>query len=794
MDTLADLASMQQHQQAARPGAGGFRSTEGFENQLVPAPRRSIIPSLARNQSGSRGSLDMSMTDAPVKTPSPRIFEAVSLSAAELQSIAQLVTHLADNPYAYESHAQLVRLLHHGLIAHVERSATSEGQGDPATYELLKDLQQATEAMDARFALGEELWVSRIQDQELLATSPEDCLGVMELCQQAVNEEIGSTELWKSYGEWMLSFYKAAHPSTSLPVDENRNTDKAHKWSEEDKAVAEGAIGLSQVLDVWKRGAEQTMYRINDSHLIWDRYTELLLHDMEQQPTNEAIARIKHHFIERLQVPHAEWDRTFQTFSSFISVYEDDQYEETMTSVNRLSADAKAKYEGREGFEARLQTAKEVGDKDGEWSVFNEYLEWELSQSRKKHGFSFLLANALYQRAVLRFPTDPNLWDDYMVFLVDEAIHVDHGILPLPILERATRHCPWSGKLWSHFLQAAERENQLFTDIGHIKHKATSTGLLDAGGLEEVLKVHTAWCGFLRRRAFQPDSTEEEVDVAEVGIRSAIEDMQTLGRMKYGRGYQGDPQYRLERIYIKYLSQSQKWHAARDTWRSLIPDHGNHYEFWLRYYNWEMIVWGRRVSDNNSMPASTPTEATKVLREALKRPKLDWPEKVMDTFMVHCEDHESVEELQSAVVLVSKLMKIVKRRREKEASEAALLAQASQLYQEATDRPQDSKNSGKRKRKENDLTGNEAIAKKAKPEVVESTETEMVEPARTAVPALKRDREHSTVIVYNLPLEVTEVKVRQYFRDVSALLGVRICPADRVSLVRNYQLFKAQSR
>ena len=53
--------------------------------------------------------------------------------------------------------------------------------------------------------------------------------------------------------------------------------------------------------------------------------------------------------------------------------------------------------------------------------------------------------------------------------------------------------------------------------------------------MEEILKVHTAWCSFLRRRAFMPDSTDEDQDVAEVGIRSAIEDMETLGHAKYGK-------------------------------------------------------------------------------------------------------------------------------------------------------------------------------------------------------------------------------------------------------------------
>jgi hypothetical protein len=63
--------------------------------------------------------------------------------------------------------------------------------------------------------------------------------------------------------------------------------------------------------------------------------------------------------------------------------------------------------------------------------------------------------------------------------------------------------------------------------------------------------------------AFQRDATDEELDVAEVGIRSALESVDTLGKKKYGKDYKGDPRYRIERIYIKYLSQSGSWDSAR---------------------------------------------------------------------------------------------------------------------------------------------------------------------------------------------------------------------------------------
>ncbi|MCJ1282823.1 Splicing factor [Xylographa opegraphella] len=782
MDTLADLASMQHHQQTARANAGGLRNTEVYDNPLSTAANLPNFHALTRKPSSSRSPFDITMPDAHSQTPSPRSYSAASLSQSESETIAQLFAYLAENPYAYESHVQLVSLLHRGLVNHVHPpNDSATPYGDPHTYTLLPDLQTATEAMDARFALGEELWAERMQAQKWLAVTLEDCLGVMETGQKAVREETGSTKLWLLYGDWMLSLYNTAHRSNQYFAPPDAATDKSSTWSEEDKLVAAEVFGKKQILDIWHQAAEDTKHRINDSHLIWDRYMDLLLQDLSQSQSRsrEAVVSIKQQFIARLQIPHAAWDQTFQTFSTFVSTYDNDLYEATMVAVNRQSASAKQKYEAREIFEVNLRRAIDNADKSAEWSATVEYLDWERSQSRRNKVSSFEPANSLYQRAILRFSTDTSLWEDYSMFLVDENEHQHHSIAMLPLLERACRHCPWSGTLWSMYLQEAECEQRPFTDIGEIKHKATSTGLLDAGGMEEVLKVLTAWCGFLRRRAFQPDSTDEEIDVAEVGIRSAIEDMETLGRQKYGNDYKGDPQYRLERIYIKYLSQSHNWQAARDTWKSLINRHGDSYEFWLRYYNWEMLTWSKHSPIDNRVPDEVPHEATKVLRQAIRRQHLDWPEKVMDTFLHHCEDHESVVELQLAVNQTRKAMKSVTKRREAEAVETAELTKQQQQQQAKISAEYATHNvtvNGKRKR-ENAET-DENSAKKSRAEVIESRELTVEDEPTSAQSALKRDRENSTVIVKNLPFDTTEKRVRHYFRDCGTINSLQIIPDD----------------
>ena len=732
----------------------------------MPRPR---APSQLRG-----GSFDVNMSDGPASTPSRRLSTS-ALSEEELQVVAQSIDYLSSNTFAYESHLQLINLLHRGLLNYTSSQSSSTTPNDTHNYDLLQDLQSARQVMNSRFAMGEDLWADWIDDQILLARSLDDRISIMELCQKAVDEESNSAKLWLKYGHFMLSLYQNANPQDQRIADIGE-APTSHEWSEEDRMMMREVFTWPQVINVWERGTQETSLRLSDSHLVWDTYTQLLLRELASSSSQELIARINYHFITRLQTPHATWDQTFQAYSNFISQYDNASYEYTMVTANRLGAEAKDKWSRRETFEAAVSRANQRADRDAELKAYGDYIEWELGQSHKKNAFDFPLTSALYQRAVLRFPANTELWEGYAMLLYEEITYRQpEGISVHPVLERATRHCPWSGTLWSQHLLAAETSKLPYSDIEDIKHKATSSGLLDAGGMEEVLKVNTAWCGFLRRRAFHQDSTDEEMDVAEVGIRSAIEDMETTGRHKYGKEYQGDPEYRLEKIYIRYLTQSRNWESARKTWTSLIPQRGDSYDFWIRYYIWEMNMWSTIAYNENSSSGiglSKPVEATKVLQQAMKRPKLDWPEKIIELYQYHCEDNEDSQELQSSLFQAWKAKRAVQKRREKEALEAYEAAQAGALQQQLQAQQDvaatngDSVNIGKRKREEDLASGDN---KKMKPGVAESTETQVEEQQPSVPSLLKRDRENATVVVKNLPASTTEQRLRQYFRDVSTV-------------------------
>ncbi|KAJ5492968.1 hypothetical protein N7539_001714 [Penicillium diatomitis] len=787
MDTLADLASMQHHQprqpqqrekknQRARHGhqsqrtgrqnaANMMRTTDFHQSQLSPSTIHPHVNQINHNTPTPRTSFDLAMADGPRET-AQRNYAETSLDPDSQVLATELFNKIQENPHTYEAHVKFIGLLHAGFVNHVYPPNNPELHGDPRQYDLLKDLRTAREEMDKLFAMGEDLWAEWIQDESMLASTVDERTSVMELCQRSVEEEFGCTRLWHIYGEWVLYLFSAANGEQS-----------AGQWTDEDRAVGREVFTWQTVLDVWQRAAEATQWRINNSHLVWDRFLDLLGQDINRSPSQEKINHLRKWFELRLKTPHATWDQTFQSFSAFVSAYFETNYEEIMSEAVAQASASKNFYAAREEFEHRLNKAQEAGDKALEWSLYREYIDWELSRNRRRREFHFDLVNAVFQRAVLCFPTDVSLWEDYIMFLIGESMHGHASTTTISTLDRATRHCPWSGNLWSQYLLSSEREGQSFSKTSGIKHRATSTGLLDAGGMEEVLKVHTTWCSYLRRRAFLSDSTDEELDVAEVGIRSAIESVQELGEKKYGRSYQGDPHFRLERIYIRFFSESGSWDNARETFKNLVPRRGNSYEFWLTYYNWELLCWsnicaqGDATSDATRRPPN-PSFATAVLKQAIKREDLDWPEKLAQTYIAHCEDYEDAYELQLAVVETRKAMRAATARREREALEVAAVQQQQQLEQqqqmEAAAAAEAASSSEKRKRDDELDANGQPTFKKVRADA-ESTEQGVVD---TELPV--RDREHATVVVKNLPKGSSEHNLRQFFRHVGTINSVKM--------------------
>ncbi|KAI5805854.1 hypothetical protein EDC01DRAFT_715678 [Geopyxis carbonaria] len=662
------------------------------------------------------------------------------LSPKDYEELGSLLESITNQPYQYSAHLRLIELLrraYHGV---------PPGRGG----DMLIELRKAREEMVEKFPLKENGWLEWIEDETARMKGYEGRQFVMELCGRAVVDQVASTKLWKAYAEFVEAQQRdASAEGTDLDMNE------------EEAATFRELFQQEVVVDTYRQGASATNLDIANSHELWDRYRDLLMMDLQANPSASKIEKIYSIYKERLQTPHATISDTFSAFSSFVTQFDNENYEEVLVHYNKLYSAAAGKYSDREIYETNLlREIQSVSAPDeNEWHTWSRYLKYETTKPNKRIDVS--MASFLYERCLLRFGEQARVWEDYVFFVLEKANETPRVI---SLLQRATRHCPWSGTLWAQYIVALERGFKPFEEVSEVKHRATKTALLDLGGMEEVLKVNIAWCGFLKRRAFEHDSTEEDSDMAEMGIVEAVSEISNKDCKTK------DPHYRIQRIQINFYTHAKKLPKARQIWQELAKEFAFSYEFWLRYYEWELA--------HGSSDA-----AGKVIHSAVYGKKLDWPEKILETWKYHVEDFGNVDEVENMMVKYRKISgEILERRLEEAAAQqavAAEVAEQQQEYQPAEPQPEPESepgSKGKKRKVEDEVEEDSHSAKKAKGENEEPAAPVVSIPdlPPTAMQVLKRDRENATIIVKNLPPGYPEVKVRQFFRDCGTINSLKV--------------------
>ncbi|KAI2609224.1 hypothetical protein GGR54DRAFT_643714 [Hypoxylon sp. NC1633] len=623
--------------------------------------------------------------------------------------------------------------------------------------------------------VGEDSWLAYIEEESRHATDLDARVKVVELFKNAVTSEPGSLKIWLAYCEWFWSLFTDCQSSEA-------------GWPEEEQKLGRELFSFDAALSLWSDGYEAIKYRINDSHEFWNRWVSIELEQLARTRTPVGVRRISHLFRDRLQVPHSSWDNTSQMFSSFLSTYNNAAYESEFKEVTASAQEAKAAYEAREPYELKINRAIKSGDQDAHKSIVKEYLSWETSQIKKPRNPTLVvsLCLGLFSRALSGiFAFDDEVWSDAAIYMSGLQHHarISQIQLAMPDMlkfyQRATTHCPWSGPLWSRYILTAEEAGWSFHSVESIKHAATNTKALDKHGMAGVLDMYTAWCGFLKRTAMDPNAPEDAADVAEVGLLAALEDVDLWGRRLYKDAYRGDPNYRLQRILIQYLTEVKgEVDEARSHWdrlasQSLLADS---YDFWLNYYLWEMMVYASKPKPRSPTPATpvggasvrrVPGVATAVLQRAIAQSTLDWPERVMEVYLQHCNDYERPDTLHQALDMVHQARQEVARRRERENAEAAAAyaAQVQQAQQQTE--PSSVEDAGMpgspsgSKRKREFTPGDASLGVNKRVKSVEADSASSM----TNEQKLKRDRENTSVMVTNLPGDVTQTAIRKYFRE-----------------------------
>ncbi|KAF1993643.1 hypothetical protein P154DRAFT_449663 [Amniculicola lignicola CBS 123094] len=750
METLADLASSMQHQQAT--SRQGTNTPQATQTQPSSRPSLGSLPSIPRSISGASG-VDTIMTDA-------RTFTALALDETSRAAAVEYDQKLVDTSRRdYSSHVGLVTVLHNGfqkLLQDAPSPATGGPVHDARLLDLQSVLRDAYENMAKYYALGEQLWQRRLEDAQATARTLEDHVHVLELYTKATEEEPRSSKIWASYATY-CRYLVDVDPSS---------------WREDDRDAAPELFTHGLLAGTLQDGARRVEDDLAEGNLVWDQYLDLLTDDLERAFDAGKLQDVTQAFLARLSKPHATWNETFGRYSSFVSRYNSERYEDIMQTATSHYAKIKEQYEHRRDHEFNLLQAAHGGDVNVEYAAMTEYIEWE----KKTLGqFSLATVNGLYERAHLRFPEYAVLWEDHIHFLHKHS----NRSIPEPfedLVQRAVQHCPWSGYLWALRLTTAEKNGKDYEAIEDIKHSATKTGVLGYTDPEGLVQLEMAWCGYLLRRA--SNATEDQEDKEnnfEMAIRSALELVQKSAP-KWN-----DPQYRLARLYIKFhtVRHSPNHDEARSIWKQLTPHHCNETDFWHRYYTFEMVL-------GNTSHGLQPKEATLVLENALQYLEtLDRPEQLIDIYTNHCNHHESVEKLQSATIEQRQAELLVARRRQREAvaQYAAATREHEMRLQEATmrDAPE-SEHQPQQELMEIDDPSTQTLKRTHDAATYggagEIDDTMSEAHSTKSAGREKRDREHALVVVSGLPEDIQLVQIRKFFSEAGTVKDIHFRDVD----------------
>lgn len=192
------------------------------------------------------------------------------------------------------------------------------------------------------------------------------------------------------------------------------------------------------------------------------------------------------------------------------------------------------------------------------------------------------------------------------------------------------------------FLNSLDQAYKPLGEISLVNDKATENGILkNVGGLDEYFKVLYTWLNYQKRRALSPLREADDIELSSLEFEQAIQE------------YAGkDDTYRLERIYVDFLSNIERADEARQIWKTLSQKHGHSSEFWLRWFTWES-EFGEKE------------DIVTLFNLAFKRlgKDLDWPEKILTIWKEWVEDACQPEEIEAMILRSRKLLVTVQERR-----------------------------------------------------------------------------------------------------------------------------------
>lgn len=568
---------------------------------------------------------------------------------------------------------------------------------------LSEELQNVRTSMSSVLLLSAEQWIKWIKDESI----PRELIPII------YEEAVLSTptvELWTQYANFLVSNYK--------PEERNTTYDK--------------------IAATLAKGADATAYVIPNSHLVWNIYRDFVSLDLDNETEKpHTVSRLKQLYLERLAIPHATLGDTFSAFSTFITAYDNDNYENEMIKANKIYAAALKTLQARDQWESTIASNNSLEN-------YAAYIQWEIIKPKKYQEKQLIIA--LYERVVGEYPHNfAAIWDDYITYLQYAEEPYDRRS---SVLERATKACPGSGELWAHLLRVRVMSEAPFAEVSETKESVDTVLSFQKAESYQDWKVFTmAWLYFLRV-TFSETQNEEILEQFIIDAESAY-----VKTVEYGAG---DPYFEMEKFLIEQWTLLSDLDQVRKIWNRVSKYHGKATEFWIKWALWEQANGDYHTTVG-------------VFTKAMTRNNLDWPERLFQEFMEYERSHGSSYSIEDCISRCRMKLKYYQWQRVRNQGES----EALQDTQIETHLAGESSSTKRGRADSSTEKPNERPTKAQKQEVV--TTPQGSEPA-------SRDRENNTVIASNLP-EIGAAELKKFFSDCGEIKDINLDSAKHYATI-----------
>ncbi|GAA5954263.1 hypothetical protein JCM8115_003354 [Rhodotorula mucilaginosa] len=659
-------------------------------------------------------------------------------SEEAVQQYSSLLEQISSSPYQRDLHLERVRL------------AKQLGLSD--------EVEQGRQAYAQFLALSEEEWLEWIEDRkkglpQLPADDVTPYLDVIELYRRGSREYL-SIPFLVNWSKWVVSQYYLAQgltpPTAAAEVDEEAE-DAAMQPVDRKAGEPDQLLGVVFSIEEVREIRAETL-KIGGTHLtessqLWKIWRDFETDLLKLDTTPDQLVVVEELYLARLKVAHLDIAETFSAYSTFVTTFDNDNYDTSLPAANKIYSASVKKADERYPEEEKLKATGYSAQ------AYLDYVSWEREVKRP----DVVLVKQLFERAVKDHPQELELWETYLEFL-----HKPLDANLREVCERAIRNLPAAVPLWTTSLRIAEKLHASAEEIEATFLRAITSGLFSQD-MDATVALYHARASYYRRES-EAKAGEEGPDGGLVGMALGVLQEGVEATKKVQK--KGDQQCRLEKYLIKLYERYQMIDEARQLWVELCKARPYSYAVWYGRADFETRVGQYQ-------------KAHEVYSEGCSAKGLDYPEYLIEAWVLFETEYGNLADLEYTLVRSKRQRKGLERRRAREAEEAARTAQsgstrapdADTFIASATADATGAGTENERKRERSPPTGESTSTPAKKVRIAEPTteaSTSAAPATNTSTEEPRRDREHSTVFAVS-DGSISEEDVRKLFSDCGAV-------------------------